>query len=197
MVRLGLAGRMVLASGTGEFAPTLPNPHSHPHSRRTKANMASDAVPMEVRRACRLLRHRLDRHAMARTVFAKLAIVERELVRHGYPAVRSLPVELLREALKQLNCVMGGRHGELETLRAKIFDAILIRESQNRGSANRLSLSVFEAPHQVEVVEGGESEFLLALAQVEFARPGAASGSTTARLAPADASRSTAARAAR
>ena len=166
-----MALQIVLASGAGEFAMTVPE--SRP--RKMKANIASDPVSMEVRQAAKLLRHRLDRHAMARTVFAKLAIVERELVRHGYSALRSLPVELLHEALEQLICIMGQRHGELEVLRMKIVEVILARGSPNRDFGNHLSLSVFDAPHKLEVVEGGESEFFLALAQQELAPLGATS----------------------
>jgi hypothetical protein len=127
-----------------------------------------DPVTAELREIDRQLRLRLDRHALSRNVFDKLAIVERELKRHGYPALHVLPVELLHTALDQLAHVAGGRGGELVTLRAKMLDAILTRRSRAGDFTGNLALSTFDVPHKVQVRDAGESEFLRA--QQELAR---------------------------
>jgi len=140
-----------------------PEPTTTPTATRPAANAAAhsaDPVAQEVRQIRRQLRQRLDRHALARTVFAQLVIVERELGRHGYPVLRSLPVELLHAALEQLTCIVGPAPGELATLRSKLLDAILARQ-HNAGDFSN-ALSVFDAPHKLETREAGESSFLQA-----------------------------------
>ncbi len=128
----------------------------------------ADPVAAELREIDRQLRLRLGRHALSRNVFDKLAIVERELKRHGYPALQVLPVEVLHAALEQLAHVAGPRPGELATLRAKMLDAILTRRSKAGDFAGNLALSTFDVPNKVQVRDAGESEFLRA--QQELAR---------------------------
>jgi len=130
--------------------------------RRPAAPDGADPVAAELRAIDRELRQRLDRHTMSRNVFDKLAIVERELKRHGYPALQVLPVELLHSALEQLAHVVGPRPGELATLRAKMLDAILTRRSKAGDFAGNLALSTFDVPDKVQVRDAGESEFLRA-----------------------------------
>jgi hypothetical protein len=142
------------------FAATQPEP--------VKAVTVDDPVTAELRQMGRELGQRLDRHALSRTVFLHLAIVERELRRYGYPALQSLPVELLHAALGQLKLVVGREPGELGTLRAKMLDAILARQPQAGDFGSNLALSVFDAPHKLQVVEGGESAFFHA--EQEWAR---------------------------
>ena len=145
-------------------APAAPQPRpTAPRWRRS-----ADPVAAELREIDKQLRLRLDRHALSRNVFDKLAIVERELKRHGYPALQVLPVELLHTALEQLAHVAGPRPGELATLRAKMLDAILTRRSKAGDFAGNLALSTFDVPDKVQVRDAGESEFLRA--QQEFAR---------------------------
>jgi hypothetical protein len=120
----------------------------------------NDPVAAELRQIGKELRQRLDRHALARSVFDRLAIVERELGRHGYPALNALPIELLHTALEQLGCVAGPRPGELGTLRTKMLDAILARRTKAGDFSGNLALSTFDVPHKLEVREAGESDFL-------------------------------------
>lgn len=130
------------------------------HRATSAATAATDPVALELRQISKQLRQRLDRHALARTVFAQLGIVERELARHGYPVLRSLPVELLHGALEQLACITGPSAGELATLRSKMLDAILARQPKAGDFGSHLALSVFDAPHKLEIREAGESAFL-------------------------------------
>ena len=159
LVRRGLNIHIVL-----DKAPAAPDASQ----RRPMAPDAADPVAMELREIDRELRRRMDRHTMSRNVFDKLAIVERELKRHGYPALQLLPVELLHTALEQLAHVVGPRPGELATLRAKMLDAILTRRSKAGDFSGNLALSTFDVPGKVQVRDAGESEFLRA--QQEFAR---------------------------
>jgi hypothetical protein len=159
-VRSGLNIQIVLDKRTAT-APDAPQ-------RRPPVGDGTDPVATELRQIDGELRRRLDRHAMSRTVFDKLAIVERELKRHGYPALHVLPVELLHTALEQLAHVAGPRPGELATLRAKMLDAILTRRSKAGDFTGNLALSTFDVPNKVQVRDAGESEFLRA--QQEFAR---------------------------
>ena len=161
LVRTGLNIHIVLDEGT--HAPDA-------SQRRPTAPPADPADPVaaELREIDKQLRLRLDRHTLSRNVFDKLAIVERELKRHGYPALQVLPVELLHTALDQLGHVVGPRPGELATLRAKMLDAILTRRSKAGDFSGNLALSTFDVPDKVQVRDAGESEFLRA--QQEFAR---------------------------
>ena len=153
LVRKGLSIHIVLDKpDTGTAAPKRP-PAAHD---------GADPVAAELREIDRQLRLRLDRHALSRNVFDKLAIVERELKRHGYAALHVLPVELLHTALEQLGHVVGGRGGELVTLRAKMLDAILTRRSKAGDFTGNLALSTFDVPNKVQVRDAGESEFLRA-----------------------------------
>ena len=159
LVRKGLNLHIVLDDGP--HAPVAP---AAPQPRPTAPDGADpfDPVSAELREIDRQLRLRLDRHAMSRNVFDKLAIVERELKRHGYPALNVLPVELLHTALEQLAHVVGPRPGELATLRAKMLDAILTRRSKAGDFTGNLALSTFDVPGKIEVRDAGESEFLRA-----------------------------------
>ncbi|MEP6874584.1 MAG: hypothetical protein ABI887_09465 [Burkholderiales bacterium] len=144
------------------FAPTVPevaDPRPAP---------ATGPVADELRQVIRELRQRLGRHALSRAVFVELAIVERELRRHGYAALGSLPVELLHPALEQLAAVVGPAPGELGTLRTKLLDAMLARESKTHDFGSNLALSVFNAPHKLEVVDAAASDFFHA--EQEWAR---------------------------
>lgn len=161
-VRKGLNIHVVLDSGAQAPAAAAPDPAR----RSAHASDAVDPVAAELRQIGIELRRRLDRHALSRAVFDKLAIVERELSRHGYPALHALPIELLHAALEQLGCVVGPRPGELGTLRAKILDAILARRAKAGAFASNLALSTFDVPDKLRVHEAGESEFLRA--QQEF-----------------------------
>jgi len=163
LVRKGLNIHVVL-----EDAPQVPAPTTPAAQRRPPLDGGTDdPVAAELRQIGRELRQRLDRHPMSRGVFDKLAVVERELKRHGYPALQVLPVELLHAALEQLACVAGPRPGELATLRTKMLDAILARRAKAGDFASNLALSTFDVPHKVQVHEAAESDFLRA--QQEFA----------------------------
>jgi hypothetical protein len=154
VVRKGLDLQWSLAPKPGEAATTIID------SRPAKSATApTDPVARELHQIGRLLRYRLDRHALARKVFPQLGIVERELGRHGYPVLRSLPVELLHAALEQLGCIAGSSPGELATLRSKMLDAILARQAKAGDFGGHLALSVFDAPHKLEIREAGESAF--------------------------------------
>lgn len=153
IVRKGLNLHLVFAATSTEAG--VPDPRATP----ARAVVADDPVSVELRRMRAELRQRLDRHPLSRTVFVKLAIVERELGRHGYAALQSLPVELLHEALEQLNAVIGRSSSELGTLRAKILDAMLARQPKAGDFGSHLALSVFDAPHKLQVQEAGESAF--------------------------------------
>jgi len=155
IVRRGLVLHVVLARAPSDAATTAPDPRP----LRPAANLGGDPVALELRQIGKQLRHRLNRHALSRTVFAQLCIVERELGRHGYAVLRSLPVELLHAALEQLGCVTGQPAGELGTLRTKMLDAILARRSKAGDFDGHLALSVFDAPHKLEVHEAGASAF--------------------------------------
>lgn len=163
-VRKGLNIHVVLDPGPHAPAAKVPDPVRRP----PQVDNGADPVAAELRQIGIELRQRLGRHALARTVFDKLAIVERELGRHGYPALHALPVELLHTALAQLGCVVGPRPGELGTLRAKMLDAILTRRSNADAFGSNLALSTFDVPDKLRVHEAGESEFLRA--QQEFGR---------------------------
>lgn len=162
LVRRGLNIHIVL-----DEAPRTPAARDA-SPRRPMAPDGADPVATELREIDRELRRRLDRHTMSRNVFDKLAIVERELKRYGYPALQLLPVELLHTALEQLGHVAGPRPGELATLRAKMLEAILTRRSKAGDFSGNLALSTFDVPDKVQVRDAGESEFLRA--QQEFAR---------------------------
>jgi hypothetical protein len=154
VVRKGLDLQWSLAPKPGEAATTIID------SRPAKSATApTDPVARELHQIGRLLRYRLDRHALARKVFPQLGIVERELGRHGYPVLRSLPVELLHGALEQLSCIAGSSPGELATLRSKMLEAILARQPKAGDFGGNLALSVFDAPHKLEIREAGESAF--------------------------------------
>ncbi len=149
IVRKGLVIHIV-------FAPTLQD------ATDPRPEPATGPVAEELRKVGGELRQRLDRHALSRTVFVPLAIVERDLGRHGYAALQSLPVELLHTALEQLAVVIGPMPGELGTLRTKILDAMLARAPKAGDFGGNLALSVFDAPHKLEVVEAGASDFFRA-----------------------------------
>ena len=153
IVRKGLNLHLVFAATPMEAA--VPDPRA----TTARAVVVDDPVSVELRRMRAELRQRLDRHPLSRTVFVKLAIVERELGRHGYAALQSLPLELLHEALEQLNAVIGRSASELGTLRAKILDAMLARRPKAGDFGSHLALSVFDAPHKLQVQEAGESAF--------------------------------------
>jgi hypothetical protein len=157
VVRKGLNVQWDLAPKPGELATTIIDSRA-----ATSATAATDPVAQELRQIGRQLRQRLDRHALARTVFAQLGIVERELGRHGYPVLRTLPVELLHGALEQLACIASPSAGELATLRSKMLDAILARQPRAGDFGGHLALSVFDAPHKLEIREAGESAFFQA-----------------------------------
>jgi len=145
------------------FAATSPSEAAVPDPRATTARAlaADDPVSLELRQMRRELRQRLDRHPLSRTVFVQLAIVERELGRRGYAALQAVPIELLHEALEQLNAVIGrASSSELGTLRAKILDALLARQPKAGDFGSPLALSVFDAPHKLQVQEAGESAFI-------------------------------------
>lgn len=162
----GLLARVRHALDRLRVAPVHPKPgetaktatKSRPAT--SAAATSTDPIALELRQISKQLRQRLDRHALARTVFPQLGIVERELARHGYPVLRSLPVELLHGALEQLACITGQSPGELATLRSKMLDAILARQPKAGDFGSHLALSVFDAPHKLEIREAGESAFL-------------------------------------
>jgi len=164
--RAGLLAHIRHALGRLRVAPARPKAGDaatavvKPRPPTSAAATATDPVALELRQISKQLRQRLDRHALARTVFPQLGIVERELARHGYPVLRSLPVELLHGALEQLACITGQAPGELATLRSKMLDAILARQPKAGDFNGHLALSVFDAPHKLEIREAGESAFL-------------------------------------
>ena len=135
------------------FAPTVQD------ATEPRPKSATGPVAEELRQVGIELRQRLDRHALSRTVFVHLAIVEYDLGRHGYAALQSLPVELLHTALGQLAVVIGQVPGELGTLRTKVLDAMLARAPKAGDFGGNLALSVFNAPHKLEVLEAGVSDF--------------------------------------
>lgn len=156
-VRTGLNVEITLDRGPQQPAKAASG--TAPKLRAPEAAQGADPVAMELRQIGKELQQRLDRHALSRTVFDKLAIVERELGRHGYSALDALSVELLHTALEQLGCVVGPRPGELGTLRAKMVDALLARRSKSGDFSGNLALSTFDVPHKLEVREAGESSF--------------------------------------
>ena len=164
--RAGLLAHIRHALGRLRVAPARPKAGDaatavvKPRPATSAAATATDPVALELRQISKQLRQRLNRHALARTVFPQLGIVERELARHGYPVLRSLPVELLHGALEQLACITGQSPGELATLRSKMLDAILARQPKAGDFNGHLALSVFDAPHKLEIREAGESAFL-------------------------------------
>ena len=155
------------------FAPTKPEIAEPPPAPATTGPVAD-----ELRQVVRELRQRLGRHALSRAVFVELGIVERDLRRHGYAALQSLPVELLHKALEQLGVVIGPAPGELGTLRTKLLDAMLAREPKTHDFGSNLALSVFNAPHKLEVVDAAASDFFHA--EQEWARRTARPAATAA-----------------
>jgi len=155
-VRTGLNVEITLDRGPQQPAKAT---GPAPKPRVPEAAQGADPIAMELRQIGKELQQRLDRHALSRTVFDKLAIVERELARRGYSALDALSVELLHTALEQLGCVIGPRPGELGTLRAKMVDALLARRSKSGDFSGNLALSTFDVPHKLEVREAGESSF--------------------------------------
>lgn len=169
-VRTGLNVEIVLDRGPQQPAKAATG--TAPKPRVPESAQGADPVAMELRQIGKELQQRLDRHALSRTVFDKLAIVERELGRRGYAALDALSVELLHMALEQLGCVIGPRPGELATLRAKMVDALLARRSKSADFSGNLALSTFDVPHKLEVREAGESSFFDA--QRQWVAPGTA-----------------------
>jgi len=157
-VRTGLNVEIILDRGPQQ--PPKAASGTAPGPRVPEAAQGADPVATELRQIGKELQQRLDRHALSRTVFDKLAIVERELGRHGYSALDAVSVELLHTALEQLGCVIGPRPGELGTLRAKMVDALLARRSKSGDFSGNLALSTFDVPHKLEVREAGESSFV-------------------------------------
>ena len=168
-VRRGFTVEITLDRGPRQSAKAA---GSVPRSHVSEAELAADPVAAELRQIGKELRQRLDRHALSRTVFDKLAVVERNLSRHGYAALDAMSVELLHTALEQLACVAGSRPGELATLRTKMADAILARAPKNGDFRGNLALSTFDVPDKLEVREAGESAF------VDAQRQWVAKGST-------------------
>jgi len=159
IVRRGLNFHIVFASPGGAQGKLPPAAAHSARSVGVTGDASLDPVAQEVRQISKQLRARLDRHAMSRTVFTQLAIVEREFRSRGYPGLHSLPIELLQTALEQLALVTGRLPGELGTLRTKMLESILARQPKAGDFGAHLGLSTFDTPHKLHVADASESAF--------------------------------------
>jgi len=155
----GLLARRLRVVRKGLVIHFVVAPERPQHATDARREPAAGPVADELRLVRSELRDRLDRHHSARPVFVQLAILERELGRHGYAALQSLPVELLHTALEQLAIVIGPVPGELATLRMKVLDAMLARAPKAGDFGGKLALSAFDVPHKLEVTDAGASAF--------------------------------------
>lgn len=144
---------VVPASGKAVLHPAAAKPLV------SRPDIRTDPVAKEILQITDELRRRLDRHTLSRKVFPQLALLERELKRSGYRSLSTLPLELLDAALEQLVFITGRIPGELRTLRAKVLEAVLARAPAAGDFGSYMALSMFDAPHEVQVSDATESAF--------------------------------------
>lgn len=118
----------------------------------------------------------LSRHAASRRVFRHLGVLEKAIAKHGPRAPRQLPIELLEQALAQLETLVNDWSSPgLAYLRSSL--SVEVKERLKVREAKEQTLSVFVAPNKLQVDEDSESAFM------EFQRHWAAANASAAETA--------------
>ncbi|EHR72799.1 hypothetical protein BurJ1DRAFT_3999 [Burkholderiales bacterium JOSHI_001] len=101
----------------------------------------------------------LSRHAASRRVFRHLGVLEKAIAKHGPRAPRQLPIELLEQALAQLETLVNDWSSPgLAYLRSSL--SVEVKERLKVREAKEQTLSVFVAPNKLQVDEDSESAFM-------------------------------------
>jgi hypothetical protein len=101
----------------------------------------------------------LSQHAASRRVFRHLGVLEKAIAKHGPRAPRQLPIELLEQALAQLETLVNDWSSPgLAYLRSSL--SVEVKERLKVREAKEQTLSVFVAPNRLQVNEDSESAFL-------------------------------------
>jgi hypothetical protein len=101
----------------------------------------------------------LSRHAASRRVFRHLGVLEKAIAKHGPRAPRQLPIELLEQALAQLETLVNDWSSPgLAYLRSSL--SVEVKERMKVREAKEQTLSVFVAPNKLQVDEDSESAFM-------------------------------------
>lgn len=103
----------------------------------------------------------LDRHVGSRKVLKHLGYLEHVLRRQGSRCFMSLPVEVLKPALHQLNSVMGPQPSQgLTELHACLVVTVVDRDVEVDDDDANGRLSVFAVGDKVQVCEVSHSDFV-------------------------------------